>query len=179
MTLSLRLRRCCCGGEPGPTLIPCLGGAPFLRRLGAAPSISGPPGRPCCERPGVCRPQRRAASTPFPGRVARPGFKHPAGHEQPRGLRGLAPGQHHSPRFTALLGAASCGSGKRGSWEGEARTRRGRRGEEREAPRHTPEEGASHRALGRSGEKAASRRPLCRAPARTWGCRGAFSFLFL
>lgn len=123
--LCLRWRRGSLG--PSPALIPGRGGAPSGRQLCSAPSISGPPGRPRGARPSVCRPQRRAASTPFPG-VARSGCLRPTGHKPPARPAGTF------SRLTPLAGFyRSRGAGRPGVWAGEAGAWARRGGGERSA----------------------------------------------
>lgn len=117
---------------PGAELPPTADSGPPL-------SISGPPGRPRSAGPGVCRPQRRAASTPFPG-VARSGFLQPSGHKQPARPAGTC-----SRRIPLAGFYRAPGSREQGIWKAP-RSGTGR-------PVHGPGGGSGERSAKPRGER--------------------------
>lgn len=97
------------------TLIRGRGGAPFGRRLGAAP-LSLRAGRASLRRGARRPPPSRAVppSTPFPGGVARPRREWPPGHKRPaRPARALAPRTAQAGVFAPREAAGWRGRGRR------------------------------------------------------------------
>lgn len=163
--LSLRRRR---GGRGS--------GRAFIAARGGASSSAGL-GPPLLPRATPASLQREARRPPAPA----------PGHLRALPRRGLQPGLQtsHWPRttrgdlrpassarrlFPRLREAATGGSGRPGGLgrEGRACTRRGPRGEPRQAPRHPLEESAPHWPPARSLEKVSSRRLPYKASARDW-----------